>query len=238
MSRTIAIFGAGSGLGTAVARRFGREGYAVALVARRRKPLDALASALAEEGIDAAPFTADLSDPAAVPALIDTIMGRFGRIDVVEYAPIGASAPFVPAAELTADALRAIVDLYLYTPVEIARAVLPQMIERGDGGVLLGQGLSAVLAAPGMSGVGPVMAAARNWIHSLNAELSGKGVYAGTVTVAAWVEGSLGHRLASQADPTLGGNPTVDPAELAEQYWDLLTKRDRAEQIFPPVGLP
>ncbi|MGC4938264.1 SDR family NAD(P)-dependent oxidoreductase [Kribbella sp. DT2] len=235
MTKTIAIFGAGSGLGAATARRFGREGYAVALVARRREPLEVLAAALAAEQVEAAVFTADLADPSGVSALIDSIVERFGRLDVVEYAPIGAEVPFVPAAELTADRLRGLVDLYLSTPVEIARAVLPEMIRRGEGGFLLGQGLSAVIPSPGMSGAGPVMAAARNWIHSLNGELADQGVYAGTLTVAAWIDGSAGHRAASAGDPTLGGNPVVDPADLADQYWDLLTRRDRVEQIFPPL---
>jgi hypothetical protein len=34
----------------------------------------------------------------------------------------------------------------------------------------------------------------------------------------------------------LSGNPVVDPADLADQYWDLFTKRDRIEQIHPPVA--
>ncbi|HEX4221390.1 MAG TPA: SDR family NAD(P)-dependent oxidoreductase [Pseudonocardiaceae bacterium] len=238
MPNTIAIFGAGTGLGAATARRFGREGYAVALVARRREPLDALVATLAQEGIEAAAFTADLADSAGIPALIAAITERFGRIDVLEYAPIGASALFQPAAELTEERLRPLVDLYLYTPLAIAKAVLPQMLERGDGAILLGQGLSAVFGTPGLSGLGPVMAATRNWIQSLNGELAERGVYAGMLTVGAWIEGSAGHQAASAADPSLGGAATVDPAELAEQYWELVVKRDRVEQIFPPVQLP
>jgi short-subunit dehydrogenase len=236
MSKTIVVFGAGSGLGSATARRFGREGYAVALVARRREPLEALAVSLGEQGIEAATFPANLTDSTGVPKLIDAITERFGGIDVVEYAPIATVAPFAAATELTADTLRDIVDLYLYTPVEIAHAVLPGMIERGAGAFLLGQGLSAAMAAPGMSGVGPIMAAARHWIHSLNGELTGTGVYAGTLTVSAWIDGSAGHQAASAADPELSGNPVVDPADLADQYWDLFTKRDRIEQIHPPVA--
>jgi short-subunit dehydrogenase len=238
MAKTIAVFGAGSGLGAATARRFGGEGYAVALVARREQPLEKLAAALSQEGIEAAAFPADLSDPAGVPALVDAITERFGRIDVVEYAPISAAVPFVPAAGLTAERLRELAGLYLYTPVEIARQVLPRMIERGDGGFLLGQGVSAAIGMPGMSGVAPVMAAARNWIQSLHGEVAGEGVYAGTLTVAAWIEGSAAHEAASKHDPALGGSPVVSPAELAEQYWDLFTKRDSAERIHPPMGQP
>ncbi|MFI8008236.1 SDR family NAD(P)-dependent oxidoreductase [Streptomyces sp. NPDC086010] len=235
MSRTLAVFGAGTGLGAATARRFGEEGYAVALVARRPERLNALVAALGEDGIEAAAFPADLSEPAAVPALVERITDRFGRIDVVEYAPIPATAPMLPATEVTADLLERLAGLYLHTPVETARAVLPAMIERGDGAFLLGQGVSAVRPLPGMSGVGPVMAAARNWILSLHGELAAHGVYAGTLSVAAWIEGSAGHLAASDADPGLAGHPTVTAAELADQYWDLYTRRDRPERVHPPL---
>ncbi|MFD0448989.1 SDR family NAD(P)-dependent oxidoreductase [Streptomyces indonesiensis] len=94
MSKTIAIFGAGSGLGAATARRFGREGYAVALVARRPEPLAELAARLGTEGIDAESFTADLSDPSVVPGLLERITTRFDRIDVVAYAPVGSVTKF------------------------------------------------------------------------------------------------------------------------------------------------
>jgi short-subunit dehydrogenase len=83
MSKTIAVLGAGTGLGVSMARRFGREGFRVALVARRRDRLDALAAQLADEGIESAAFTADLADPVQIPALVGEIRESLGRIDVV-----------------------------------------------------------------------------------------------------------------------------------------------------------
>ena len=53
MSNSIAVFGAGPGLGQAVARRFAREGYAVTLVGRRPEPLELLASDLTSAGATA-----------------------------------------------------------------------------------------------------------------------------------------------------------------------------------------
>jgi NADP-dependent 3-hydroxy acid dehydrogenase YdfG len=148
MSKVIAVFGAGAGLGVSVARRFGREGFRAALVARRKDRLDALVAQLAGEGIEAAPFTADLTDPAQVPALVDDIRGRFGRIDVVEYGPIGREHSFTPATALDAATLERLSRLFLLTPVEVVRAVLPEMTERGDGAILLTQGLSALQPMP------------------------------------------------------------------------------------------
>src|SRR5580704_17592796 len=62
MSKTIAVFGAGPGMGRSVARRFGREGFQVALVARNQTRLDAYTGELAADGITAAGFAGDLAD--------------------------------------------------------------------------------------------------------------------------------------------------------------------------------
>lgn len=127
MSKTVAVFGAGSGLGASVAHRFGRAGYRVALVARRKDRLDALVAELSAAGVDATAYPADLSDVGAMPALVEAI----GRVDVLEYAPV--TRVFVPAADLDVETSRQQLNVYLLTPVELIRAVLPGMLDRGDG---------------------------------------------------------------------------------------------------------
>ena len=67
MPNSIAVFGAGPGLGQAVARRYAREGYAVTLVGRRQEPLDLLAKELTSAGATAHVITADLSHTEATP---------------------------------------------------------------------------------------------------------------------------------------------------------------------------
>ncbi|WP_031173623.1 SDR family NAD(P)-dependent oxidoreductase [Streptomyces durhamensis] len=230
-SKVIAVFGAGTGLGASVARRFAREGFRVALVARRKDRLDALVEQLIGEGIDAAGFTADLSKPAEVPALIDVIRGRFGRIDVIEYGPISGEQSFAPATKLDAVTLQKDSPLLLFTPVEVVRAVLPEWAERGDGAFLMTTGHTAVEPRPYMSG-GPLMSAARNWLHSLNGELADIGAYAGTLSIAAFIARSEMGEIAAASLPE-GVGPLVDPDDLAEHYWYLYTKRDRIEQIHP-----
>ncbi|MBP2193137.1 SDR family NAD(P)-dependent oxidoreductase [Nocardia goodfellowii] len=233
MSKVIAVFGAGSGLGESVARRFGREGFRVALVARRKDRLSALTERLHTAGIEAAAFPADLSDPEGVPALITAIGDHFGRIDVVEYGPISGEQDFTPAAELGATALRRLIPLLLLTPVEVVRALLPEWTARGDGAFLLTHGYSAVEPLPHLSGVGPVMAAARNYAHSLHGELAGSGIYVGMLAVAAYIANS---EIAESASATTGSPlPMADPDDLAEHYWSMYVARDRIEQVHPAV---
>ncbi|MFD7654607.1 SDR family NAD(P)-dependent oxidoreductase [Actinosynnema sp. NPDC059797] len=201
-SKTIAVLEAGTGLGASVAERFGLEGYRVALVARRREPLTALRAELRAAGVEAEAFPADLSDPTGAPGLITTIRDHFGRIDVLHYAP-APSRGFTPAAELGADTLRDLLALFLLTPVELVRAALPEMLERGDGAILVGQGTSASQGHPGMSGIGPAMAAMRNYVQSLHAEVADRGVYAGMLTVAAMVDRSAAYRRLLSGEFTL-----------------------------------
>ncbi|MFE2431288.1 SDR family NAD(P)-dependent oxidoreductase [Streptomyces sp. NPDC059373] len=242
MSKVITILGAGPGLGVSVARRFGREGFRVALVARRKERLDALVGELADEGIEAAAFPVDLTDFTAVPALVASIKARFGRIDVVQYAPIGLDLLFTPAAELSGERLRTLLDLFTVTPVTVVQAVLPEMIERGDGAILVTHGSTAAQPIPNMSGLGPAMAATRNYLYSLHGELADKGIYVGTLTVGAVIARSAGHRAITSGDmpfelPQGTEFPVVDPDDLAAQYWDMYTRRDGVERVNPTVEL-
>ncbi|WP_306319136.1 MULTISPECIES: SDR family oxidoreductase [unclassified Streptomyces] len=230
-SKVIAIFGAGPGLGASVARRFAREGFRVALVARRKDRLDALVEQLTAEGIEAAGFTADLSDPERIPALIEAVRARFGRIDVIEYGPISGDQAFSPATKVDAAMLRKDGPLLLLTPVEVVRAVLPEWTERGDGAFLMTTGHTAVEPRPYLSGIGVLMAAARNWLYALNGELADVGAYAGTLSVAALIDRSEISENAAESLPA--GFAVVDPDDLAAHYWDMYTARDRVEQVHP-----
>jgi len=234
MSKTIAIFGAGTGLGISTTRRFGREGYRVAIIGRRAHALGTLISQLT--GINAAAFPADLAQTSSVPKLISEISIRLGGIDVVAYSPVSTNS-FIPASELTANVMQSFLNLHLLTPIEIVRQVLPSMIEKRQGAILITLGSSAVHPSPFMSGVGPAMAAVRNYVHSLHAEVADKGVYVGTLLVGALILGSAWHRqLISGESGVPAGVPTVDPAQLATVLWDLVSRRDRIEAMLPVPG--
>jgi NAD(P)-dependent dehydrogenase (short-subunit alcohol dehydrogenase family) len=83
------VTGAGSGIGNAVARAFGREGYAVVLAGRRKEALDAAAL---ETGPDTLCLSTDVTDPASVAALFDAIHARYGRLDIL-FNNAGTGAP-------------------------------------------------------------------------------------------------------------------------------------------------
>src|SRR5579859_5115121 len=140
---TIAIFGAGPSLGMAVARRFGREGFRVALVARDRARLDGMVRELDGEGLEAAGFQADLTDRDTALAAVDAIQARLGPIDVLEYSPDGDGSLRRSSAQVDVATLAPLLDKFVLTPVALVGRVLPGMLERGAGGLLFALGAAA-----------------------------------------------------------------------------------------------
>ncbi|KAA0180816.1 SDR family oxidoreductase [Cupriavidus gilardii] len=103
-SRKIALVtGAGSGVGRLSAMALLEDGWTVVLAGRRAEPLQALAAEAAARGQSAVPVPTDVTDPASVQALFDTIEQEFGRLDLL-FNNAGVNAPAVPMDELPLDA--------------------------------------------------------------------------------------------------------------------------------------
>jgi len=233
MSKSIAVFGAGTGLGQAVARRYARGGYHVVLVARRREPLERLAKDLAGAGATAHVITADLSDTAAVSALAEQVRIQVGHLDALYYAPT-PDRGFVPATDLTAQRARDYMPLIFYTLLDLVAQFLPDMLEQRDGAILTAQGASTLQGLANMSGPGPAQAAQRNYLKSLHAEVAGQGIYVGMLYIGALIENSAFHSWTTTPD---GGarnwGPTVSPSHLADLLWNMHTARSPTEVSYP-----
>ena len=227
---TIAIFGAGPALGLSVARRFGREGFNVGLVARDPGHLDALVGELADDGVHAAGFAADLTDRAATLDAADAIQARFGAIDVLEYSPAGDIDLRKTPSEVDVVTMTPLLESFVLTPVALVARVLPAMVERGTGGLLFALGASAKYPRAWLASAGLALSGLRNYVHTLHEELAPKNVYVGALIIGALIEGSAAHRNAA----AWGDVPVVTAADLADRYWDLYVKRDRIEDEVPP----
>jgi short-subunit dehydrogenase len=235
MPKSIAVFGAGPGLGQAVARRYAQEGYDVVLVARRRRPLDLFAQDLTDAGASGRVITADLADTDAVPALAEQVRATVGGLDALYYAPT-SNHGFVPAADLTPQQAQDYMPLAVYSLLALVQQFLPHMVEQRAGAILTAQGGSTVQGLPNLSGPGPAQAAQRNYLQSLHAEMADKGVYVGMLYIGAIIENSAFHTLTEEAKN--GGasrywGPTVDPAHLADLLWNMHSTGSPAETIYP-----
>jgi NAD(P)-dependent dehydrogenase (short-subunit alcohol dehydrogenase family) len=222
---TIAIVGAGPGMGLAIARTFGSRGFDVALIARTPAKLDVLVEQLARDGIKAAGFPADVMDRPSLTAALESAAARFGGIDVLEYSPAPHSPvsglTMVTPSESTVDNLQPQLEYNLYGAVTAARAVLPAMREAGAGTLLFTTGGGSVNPNPMLGNVNAAAAALRNWVLNLHNELTGTSVYAAHVAISTWI-----------GDNAPEGFPSATPEQIAPLYWDLYEGRDQVEYVF------
>ena len=172
----IAIIGAGPGLGAAVARRFGREGFAVALIARDQSKLDALAAELAEAGVTATGYAADVREPASVEAALAHAADELGPITALQYSPLPSRDYLKPVLDLTPELALEALRFSALGLIHAVRAVLPGMRERGDGSVILINGGTSVKARSGFAGTSVAFPAESAYGEMLFDALEGEGV--------------------------------------------------------------
>ncbi|GAA5078830.1 short-subunit dehydrogenase [Thermocatellispora tengchongensis] len=236
---TAVVVGVGPGLGMSMARRFGREGYRVALISRTGARHAGYVAELAGEGIEASAHAADVRDRDRLLAVLDAVSERHGGVDLVYYGPGAADAEPKPGPIEAVDAgsVRKAME-WVYPAVEVAGRVLPGMIERGAGGLLFAGGLSAVMPMPPLGALAVSSAALRNYAVTLNAALADTGVYAGTLIIGGLIERGDIHALVMSQPDRFGdvGARSLDPDEIAGVAWDMFVKRDRAEETFSAFG--
>ena len=112
MERVALITGAGSGIGRAVALAFLRAGWRVALAGRRAEALDASIGLAGEHSARALAVPSDVTRPEAVRALFDSVVARWGRLDLL-FNNAGASAPSTPLEDLPFDQWQQVIDVNL-----------------------------------------------------------------------------------------------------------------------------
>lgn len=221
MSKTILIGGYGPGISHAVARRFGREGFQVALVARSADKLAKAVEELAKADVKAHAFTADLGDPAAAAAVVGKVHDKVGPIAAILWnAYGGAAGDLMKADAAEINAAVGIATTSLVAVVQAAHADLKAQ----KGGVLVTNGgfglldpkMDAVAVQFQSMGLALANAAKNKLVGMLSARLRDDGIYVGQVMVLGMVKGTAWDN----------GTATVEPEKVAAQYWDLFTKRD------------
>lgn len=238
MTKTIAVVGAGPGLGTSMARRFGREGFHVGLFARTADRLDAMVADLAAADITATPHVADVLDRTGLRRALGDLAQATGSIDVLAYLPTPSGSELTRPEDVDVASVIHQLDYTVLGPVEATQAVLPGMLGRGDGALLYTGGYSSRHPVTSHANAGIALAAQRNYAYVLNRALAGRGIYAGTVTVAGLIlRSTSGDEILAAPDEVraLLEPLLIDPDDIADVYWDMYTKRDRAEEV---VGNP
>jgi short-subunit dehydrogenase len=226
----IAITGASSGIGAALAKEFAAPGAKLTLVARRLPLLEALAETLRAKGAEVRLVQHDLSVPARAADWIGAAEEAFGPLEVL----INNAGAQVVAATATTDVERAeqTVLLNLLTPLRLTRAVLPGMLQRKRGCIVDVSSLAGIAPTPGMTwynaGKGGLGAAS----EALRGELRGSGVHVVTVYPGP-VSSDMAHAAVAAFEGGLAARiPMGDAATLARLVRRAVQKR-RARVIYP-----
>lgn len=175
------VTGGGSGIGRAVAADLAAAGATVIVCGRRRAPLDGSVQAITDAGGAASAATCDLTDPDAIDQLATSLIDQHGVIDVLVN-NAGFSSRVRSARYIGAEEWRGVMDVNTLGPAMLTRALLPAMIDRKRGDVVMISSLAAIRPNV-MAGVvySAAKSAARAYMDVLAAEVRQHGVRCITV---------------------------------------------------------
>jgi uncharacterized protein len=174
-SRPLALVtGASSGIGVDLARELARDGHDLVLVARTLAPMRALAAELEAQGANTAVIAADLSKPGAAAALAGEIGSRGLQVDVlVNNAGFGAIGRF---DQSDSGRLGEMLQVNIVALTELTRLMLPGMVARRHGKVMLVASTASFQPGPGMAVYFATKAYVLSFGEAIACELRGTGV--------------------------------------------------------------
>ncbi|MBC2669763.1 SDR family NAD(P)-dependent oxidoreductase [Novosphingobium piscinae] len=172
--RTAVIIGASGGLGEAMAETLGSAGARLALVGRRRDKLEALAARLAVDGVEAAAFTADVTDEASVAALATSVQAWAPHPQIlINSAGTNIRKPLV---EFSLAEFRSVIDSSLISTFLACHAFVPGMTGTGYGRIINLASMLAHVSLPGRTAYSAAKASLLGLTKSLALELADQGI--------------------------------------------------------------
>jgi citronellol/citronellal dehydrogenase len=162
------VSGAGSGLGRATARELAALGAIVVGCGRRREPLEETAAAIAEGGGEAEAIPADIRDQEAVEKLVDGILERHGRLDLLVN---NAGGQFLsPAESVSPKGFRTVIELNVQGTWQMTHAAATKAFIPQRSGKVISVTISPHQGMPGMVHSGAARAAVENMMRTLSIE--------------------------------------------------------------------
>ncbi len=173
MPLNVFVTGASSGIGAATAVAFAAEGHTVGICARRGERLEQVAATC---GPGTRWWVADLSDLDSLEALAGKVDDELGGVDILVN---NAGVPKRRRTQkMSADDLESVMAMNYFSPVRLALAFLPRMVERGHGEILNVSSMGVHTAAFGVGAYAASKAALELFTESLYLELANTGVRA------------------------------------------------------------
>ncbi|APZ55285.1 SDR family oxidoreductase [Salipiger abyssi] len=182
--RVALITGGGSGIGFGIAKAFAAAGAKLVLASRNAERLEGAVSQLKEMGAEAMAVTCDVRDPEAVAAAVQATVEAYGGLDVMIANAAGNFV--VPAAEMSANAWRTVVDIDLNGTFHCAKAAYPALKASSHGGRFIAISTTRALEGwPGCAHAGAAKAGIMSLMRTLCGEWGRDGIRCNTIAPGA-----------------------------------------------------
>jgi NAD(P)-dependent dehydrogenase (short-subunit alcohol dehydrogenase family) len=180
-NKTVLITGAGRGIGKRLALGFARAGARVGLLARSQAEIDLAKLEIEQAGGNALRIRADVRDLEQMAAAVDRVRAVFGSLDIL-IAAAGVQGPIGPFLSGKPKSWNETIDINLIGAVNSCRAVLPPMIERRSGKIILIVGGGSSQPRPNFSAYAASKAALVRFAECLALEVSDHNVQINSIS--------------------------------------------------------
>ncbi|HNQ96438.1 MAG TPA: SDR family oxidoreductase [Anaerolineales bacterium] len=174
-NKVVLITGASSGFGEDAAKLFAAEGCKVILAARRLDRLQTLAAEIQSKGGEALAVPADVNERAEIEVMVQTALDLYGKIDILfnnaGYGAVNWFENLKPERDI-----ETLIRVNLIGTMLVTRAVIPHMLERGEGHVINMVSVAGLIAAPTITSYSASKYGARAFTDALRREVGHLGI--------------------------------------------------------------
>jgi NAD(P)-dependent dehydrogenase (short-subunit alcohol dehydrogenase family) len=213
--KVAAVLGVGPGLGAAVARRFAREGFSVGLMARGEASLTATREKVEGSGGTALAVAADATDAASVASAFDQVREKLGEPEVFVYN--AGAFQMGGILELSPEQFDGCFRVNCSGAFYGAQQVLPAMVERGRGTIILTGATAALRGSARFAALATGKFGLRALAQSMAREFGPQGIHVAHVII----DGQINTPRLREAQPDREESTTLSPESIAETYWQL-----------------
>lgn len=227
MKPVCAVVGVGPGNGAALARRFSKEGYAVALLARRAEPSEQLAAELG----DARAYQCDVADPDSVAGTFARIRADLGPVDVVAYN--AGSGIWGTIEDITPEGFETSWRVNALGLLLVSKQVIPDMKQKSAGSIVVIGATASRRGMPRTTAFAPAKAAQRSLAEAMARTLWPDGIHVALIIL----DGVVDLERTRAAMPDKADDFFIRPDDVAETAW-WLTRQPRSAWSFEVEARP
>ncbi len=217
-TKSALVVGAGDFLGSAIARRFAREGFH-AVGTRRRGDLSKFVEGIEAEGGVATGIHSDAREEDQVIELVEQVERDIAPIEAFVF-NVGGNVRF-SVLETTARVYRKVWEMCAFAGFLSGREVAKRMVQRGHGTMLFTGATASVRGSDGFAAFAGGKHALRALAQSLARELGPKGIHVAHVVIDGAIDTEWTRKMFPEWFETRPADGVMQPDDLAEIYWNL-----------------